>query len=200
MRPSLPQINLQSLQCGPPQRHNAFLVALAAHLHAAQIQRQVACGKRGDLGDAQTARIEQLEDRPVAQGRGPRLGMLGIEGCPLQHLRHLRLGQGLGQHLPRLGRLDVHSWIVMDAPVEEQPFVKAAQAAQLARRRTLDDVVAAQVFKKGRHILLRCRQQYAMAALDELGKGLQVAVVGLAGQRAKPFFHAQIGLVVLQQR
>ena len=88
----------------------------------------------------------------------------------------------------------------MDAPVEQQPLVKAAQATQLARRRTLVDAVAAQMLQKCRHILLRRRQQHAVTPLDELGKGLQVAVVGLAGQRTKPFFHAQIGLVVLQQR
>jgi chorismate mutase len=88
----------------------------------------------------------------------------------------------------------------MDAPVKQQPLVKAAQAAQLARRRTLVDAVAAQMLQKGRHILLSRRQQHAVAALDELGKGLQVAVIGLAGERAQPLFHAQIGLVVLQQR
>jgi hypothetical protein len=126
--------------------------------------------------------------------------MLGVHLRPLQHLRHLRLGQRLGQHLPGLGRLDVHGGVVMDAPVEQQPLVKAAQAAQLARRRALVDAVGAQMLEKGRHILLHRRQQHAAAPLDELGKGLQVAVVGLAGERAQPFFHAQIGLVVLQQR
>jgi hypothetical protein len=36
--------------------------------------------------------------------------------------------------------------------------------------------------------------------LNELGKGLQVAVIRLAGERAQAFFHAQIRLVVLQER
>ena len=39
-----------------------------------------------------------------------------------------------------------------------------------------------------------------MARLDEFGKGLQIAVVGFAGERTQPFFHAQIRLVVMQER
>ena len=86
----------------------------------------------------------------------------------------------------------------MNAPVQQKPLVKAAQAAQLACYRARVDAVAAQMLEKSRHILLRGRQQNAVTVLDELGKGLQIAVVGLAGQRAQPFFHAQIGLIVLQ--
>ena len=198
--PSLAQINLQCLDGGAAERDDALLVALATHLHAAQVERQIAGGEGRDLGDAQSARIEQLQNRPVAQIGGPRLGMLGVHLRPLQHLRHLRLGEGLGKHLPGLGRLDFHSGVVMDAPVEQQPFVEAAQTAQLARRRTLVDAVGAQMLEKGRHILLHRRQQHAAAPLDELGKGLQVAVVGLTGERTQAFFHAQIGLVVLQKR
>ena len=89
MRPSLAQINLHSLQSGAPQRHNPLLVALAAHLYAAQVQRQVASGQIRDLRDAQPARVEQLQNRPVAQGRGPRLGVFGVHLCPLQHSGHL---------------------------------------------------------------------------------------------------------------
>jgi hypothetical protein len=37
-----------------------------------------------------------------------------------------------------------------------------------------------------------------MLTVDELGKGLQVAVIGLAGKRAQPFLHTQVYLVVLQ--
>ena len=200
MGPSLAQINLQRLDGGAAERDDALLVALAAHLHTAQVERQVAGGERCDLGDAQAARVEQLQNRPVAQICGPRLGMLGVHLRPIEHLRHLRLGEGLGQYLPRLGRLNLHSRVVMDAPVEQEPLVKAAQAAQLARRRALIDAVGAQMLEKGRHILLHRGQQYAAAPLDELGKGLQVAVVGLAGERTQAFFHAQIGLVILQKR
>ena len=43
----------------------------------------------------------------------------------------------------------------MDAPVQQQPLVKAAQAAQLARRGTRIDGMVAQVFEERGHILLR---------------------------------------------
>ena len=86
----------------------------------------------------------------------------------------------------------------MNSPIQQKPLVKTAQAAQLAGRGARVDAVAAQMFEKSRHILLGGRQEHAVAVLDELGKGLQVAVVGLAGQGAQPFFHAQVGLVVLQ--
>ena len=56
------------------------------------------------------------------------------------------------------------------------------------------------MIEKSRHILLRHRQQHAVPLLDKLGEDLQIAVVGLAGERTQPFFHAQIGLVFLQQR
>jgi len=88
----------------------------------------------------------------------------------------------------------------MNAPVQQQPLVESAQATQLARRRARVDAVAAQIFKKCGYILLHRRQQYAVPALDELRKGLQVAVVGLAGERAQPLLHAQIRLVILQER
>ncbi len=56
-----------------------------------------------DLRDPQSARIQQLENGAVAQRCGLGLRMRRRQRCPLQHLRHLRLGQRFGQHLPRLG-------------------------------------------------------------------------------------------------
>ena len=88
----------------------------------------------------------------------------------------------------------------MDAPVEQQPLVKATQAAELARRRARVDAVLAQVLEKRRHILLRRGQQDAVPALEKFGKGFQIAVVRLAGQWPQPFFHAQIRLIILQER
>ena len=49
VRPAFIQIRFQSFQCGAAQRHNAFLVAFAAHLHPARVERQVAGGERGNL-------------------------------------------------------------------------------------------------------------------------------------------------------
>jgi hypothetical protein len=63
----------------------------------------------------------------------------------------------------------------MDAAVKQKPLVKAAQATQLARRRAPIDAVLPQVFKKPSHIALHGRQQDAVPAFDEFGKGSQIA-------------------------
>ena len=56
------------------------------------------------------------------------------------------------------------------------------------------------MLKESPHILLRRRDQNSLASLNELGKGLQVVVVCLAGKRPQPLLHSKIDLIVLQQR
>jgi len=132
---------------------------------------------------AQSAGVEQLKNGVIAQRRGLRLRVRGGHAGALQHLRHFWLGQRLGQNLPRLGRFNVHRGVMMDAPVKQQPLVKSAQAAQLARGRTLVDAVDAQVFQKSSHVLLRGGQKYAMSTFNKLREGLQVAVIRFASER-----------------
>jgi hypothetical protein len=55
------------------------------------------------------------------------------------------------------------------------------------------------MFEKSGYVLLGCGQKNSMTALQELGEGLEVAVVGLAGKRAQAFFDAQIGHVLAKQ-
>ena len=200
MRAAFGKIGFQRFDGRAAQRNDALLVAFAAHLHPAQVERQVAGVQRGDLGDAQAAGIQKLQNGVIAQRGCPGLGMMGGHRGALQHLVHFRLGQRLGQHLPRFGRLDVDGGIVMNAAVQQQPLVKAAQAAQLARRGTRIDAVGAQVFEEARHILLHGRQQHPVPGFQKLGKGPQVAQVGFAGERPQAFLHAQIRLVILQER
>jgi len=59
--------------------------------------------------------------------------------------------------------------------------------------------VLAQVFEERGDVLLRRRQQHAMACFEELGEGPQVAQIRFAGERAKASFHAQIRLVAGEQ-
>ena len=192
MRAAFGDVRFKRFDGGPPQRNDALLVALAAHLHAAQVERQVAGVERGDLGDAQSAAVQQLENGAIAQRRCAGLGMMSGHGGALQHFVHFRLGQRLGQHLPRFGRLDVDGRIVVDAAIEQKPLVKAAQAAELARRGTRIDAMVAQVLEEAGHILLHGRQQHAMPGLQKLGKRPEVAQVGFAGERPQPFLHPQI--------
>ncbi len=87
----------------------------------------------------------------------------------------------------------------MDPPIEQQPLVETAQATQFARRRPRIDAMVAQVFEEARDVLLYRGQQHRVPGFEELGKGSQVAQVGLAGERPQPLLHAQIGLIVAQQ-
>src|SRR6185437_17125485 len=56
-----------------------------------------------------------------------------------------------------------------------------------------------QMLQESRYILASRRRQDRFPALQEFGKRLQVAVVSLPGKGAKPFFHPEISLIVLQQ-
>ena len=118
----------------------------------------------------------------------------------LEHFRDIRLSEGLGQDLPGFWGVDIDGGIVMDTSIKQEPLVKAAQTAQLAGRRAGVDPVAAEMLKKCRDILLDSGKQDAVALFEELGKGLQVAAVGLAGEGPQSLLHAQIGLVVQQER
>ena len=75
MRPPLAQILFECLDCRSPQWHNALLVAFTSNLHASRIEAEVAYTQRRNFGDAQAARIEKLENGPVAKRRGFGLGM-----------------------------------------------------------------------------------------------------------------------------
>ncbi len=88
----------------------------------------------------------------------------------------------------------------MNAPVEQQPLVKPAQAAQFARRRAPIDAVFAQVLEQSCHVGLARRQQQDVTAFEKLGKDAQIAQIGFAGEGAKSFLHAKIVAVILQKR
>ena len=124
-------------------------------------------------------------------------GCEAASGSALQHFGHFGLGERFGQNFPGLGRLDVDGGVVMNAAIEKKPFVKAAQAAQLARGGAGIDVVGAQVFEKCGDVGLDGGEQDGVAVFEELGKDAQIAEIGLAGERAKSFFHTKIGGIIL---
>jgi hypothetical protein len=85
----------------------------------------------------------------------------------------------------------------MNAAIEKQPFIKAAQTAQLARRGAGIDVVGAEVVEKGGDVGLGCGEEDGVAVFKKLGKDAQIAEVGFASERAKSFFHAKIGGIIV---
>src|SRR5580692_232795 len=118
------------------------------------------------------------------------LGMVRGKLGAIKHRIYFRLGEGLGKHLPGFGGFDIYGRVVVDAAIEQEPFVETADAAKLAGCRTGIDAVSAQVLQKRGYILLSGCEQDAMAAFEELGEGLKVAVVGFTGKGAQALFDA----------
>ena len=58
----------------------------------------------------------------------------------------------------------------------------------------------AEILKESCNVLLGGREQHAVTRLDELGKCSEVAQIRLAGKRTQPLFHAQVGLVIPEER
>jgi hypothetical protein len=88
----------------------------------------------------------------------------------------------------------------MNAPVEQQPLVKAAQAAELARSGARVNAMLTQVLEECGYIGFNGRKQNTVALLKEFCEGAQIAEIGLTGEWTQAFFHAQIRLVVLEKR
>jgi hypothetical protein len=57
-----------------------------------------------------------------------------------------------------------------------------------------------QVFEESGNITLHGLDQQTVLLVQKLGKRLQIAQVGFARERTQSFFHAQVRLVLLQQR
>src|SRR5579871_1729787 len=88
----------------------------------------------------------------------------------------------------------------MNAAIEQQPLVKAAEATKLARGGAGFDGVGAKVFEESGDILLSSGEQGAVTFLEEFGEGVQVARIGFAGERTQAFFYAKVSLITLKQR
>lgn len=107
----------------------------------------------------------------------------------LEHLGNFRLGERFGKDPPCLGRFDVDGWVVMDAIVEEEPPVKAAEATQLSRGGTRVNTVVAKMFEEPRDIGLGGSDQECVALFKKLGEDAQIAEISFAGERPQSFFY-----------
>ena len=57
----------------------------------------------------------------------------------------------------------------------------------------------AQVLEKAGYILLRGRKQHTETSFQKLGKSMQVAIIGLDGERPQTFLDPQVSHVFAQQ-
>jgi len=117
----------------------------------------------------------------------------------VEHGVYFGFGEGLGQDFPCLGRLDIQRGVVVDALVEEEPFVESANAAEFAGGGAGINSVGAEVFEEGGYVLLEGVEEDAVAFFEEFGKGVEVAVVGFAGEGAEAFFYAQVDSVFTKE-
>ena len=174
-RPRLRQIFPQRILRRLPQRHNAFLVTLAANQHVSRLKLQVFDFGVDYFRNAQRSRVEHFEHGAVAKRQSR--GFLRLRTtCVLRRERsgqrglHLVARQRLGQHLPLPRRLNVQSWVVIDFLVEQQIPVEMPQRRKLPPHAAPVHLIGKKLLQKFPHIAAPRRQQQPLPLLQKLGK------------------------------
>ena len=67
VRPAEREVAANRLGCGPPERHDPLLVALADHAHDAGVDVDRRPSEPDCLGDTKPCSVHQLDERAVAQ-------------------------------------------------------------------------------------------------------------------------------------
>ena len=159
----------------------ALFVAFSGHPHDAPLQVHVGQVQARDLGAAHAARVEHLEDGPVAQPL--ELGPAGRRRGS-QQARDVVLGEDRRQAFGQLWRVDAGRRIVLAAAFDDQVAVETAQRDELATdRRRLVTAPCGQVQHEGLDVRTLGK---ARLAADELCEEFKVARIGLAGAHAAP--------------
>ena len=99
------QIGVQRRHGGPPDRDQALLATLAGQQHRPCRGVHIVEVEADRLGDAGAGRIQQLQQRPVAQRQRP-VGV-AVPARGLEQRQHLVERQALGQAPTRRRRLDL---------------------------------------------------------------------------------------------
>ena len=111
-----------------PEGDQPLLVALAHHAHEAFREVDLRDQQAAGFGDAQTAAVEDFEDRAVAQARPAGRGIHGFEdGCHFLH------GKDLREVSPELGGVHAVAGVVFPLPFQNQPVEEGTQRTQQAR-------------------------------------------------------------------
>ncbi len=186
------QIPVQRLNSRPPQRHNPFLIALPPHLRAPLVQMQILNPQRTNLPYPQSTRIQQLQNRMIPQCQPIRIRRTRSDTRPLEHLRHFTLSQRLRQHLPARRCLHIHSRIMRNPLIHQQPPIKPTQTTQLPRNRPRLHRMPSQPFHKPTHVCLSRPYQQPILRLNMLRKLLQIPPISLTTRGPQPLLHLQI--------
>ena len=119
-RPGLGQVGAGGFDGCSSDRNDALLRALADAANGLEVEVQVVHVQRGQLGDAQSRRVEELEHRPVTQ-RGGSVGWDGAQQAfgiwmtrAAKQIAHQRFFNNLARvhHGHAVSRLRHHAKIV----------------------------------------------------------------------------------------
>ena len=184
--------------------HLAHLAALARDddfeaVHVEPAQRGVLAIFRlavmrvqtGQLGDAQAARIQQLEHGAVAQLLRFGAALLVRRGRDEAHGVIHR--QGFRQGLGPLRGADAVDGIGVECRLAAEPVEEAAPRRQLAGDRARVEAAGVQLGRVAPHLIVRQRRPGRIAA--QLQQGAQVASVGVQRMRRQLALRGQLGQV-----
>ena len=161
-----------------PERDQALLRALAEDAHHAHVEAHFGELQARQLRDAQPARVEHFQHRPVAKPER-RVGV---------RLREQRLDVGLGERPGKarrlLRRIELERRVDLDAPAAHEEPVETLEAGVQPRLRARSNALlrAPQVTPgeiAGKIGLGRGEERGAALLLQPFGKEAQVAAVGL---------------------
>ena len=172
-------------------RDESLLVALAGDADVTLAEEEVPDAERGELRDAQAARVEHLEHRGVADLLGGRSVHGGDDAVDLPGREHV------GQVPPELRRQDEFGRRTFDAVADEQEVEETLHAAQRPGLRGLFPAAVVEPCDVAlHHGLLDLRRRHVVHAQDEVSERPQVAHVGLHGVLRQPLLEFDVGPVV----
>ena len=169
-------------------RHQPLFVAFADDADVSLAEKEVREPQRGQLRDAQAARVEHFEHGAVAQP----LGRTHIDGG--DDTVDLVGGEDVGQRTSEFGRVDELGGRTFDLVVYQQEVEETADAAQTAGLRSL----FAPAVVKPRHVTFDHRSLDpaggdVVLAQNEMRELAQVAHVRFDGILREAFFEFDIG-------
>ncbi len=182
------QVGIEGAQGMAPQRHDPLLPPLAQHPHQPAVQVETGDIQAGQLRNAQSRRIEQLQDRAVAQGKCLR---------PIRRLHqggHLVDGEMVRNPLLPLGGADEFCRVPFHQPLADKVAVAGADGCQLAANgATHLPFHEPGEIAPDQQVIHRCSSRGSAPFLaDEVEKLVQVGTVGGQGMGGNVAFGGEV--------
>ena len=184
------EVTLNLFTSRPADRYEALFVALARHADIPFSEEKVAQPQRGELRNAQPARIEDFEHRAVPPSLDRRGIYGGNDAIDLFDRKNIR------KVTAEFGRIDELGRGRIDHVGQHQVIVKAADTAQ---RPCLRGFLPSLIVQEGQvaldHRSFDLAGRHVVEPEDEVGELTQIAHVGFDGILREPFFQFDINAV-----